>query len=245
MVSPLVLLAACVSITPLPKGTATPVADGDPASGPTVTHRPSSVPSLPVGHPSPGVASPRPSRSPDVLLREDFSIDGTWYDYLGDFGSIRTVDGAYRMRVGPDGGALYGTPNSAPLFDDTTVEVTVTFVEPAGDTYAAIACRGVDDFVWYELGVTSDGVAFISHVRRDGYEDLAVEDTGPLRRGGTVRLAATCRGSRDVALSLTVDGETVTKATDTDGLALGFVGLVASGEGGAILDFDDLLIRRP
>ncbi len=99
--------------------------------------------------------------------------------------------------------------------------------------------------MWYELGVSTDGVAFIGHVRSERYEDLAVGSTDPLREGDPVRLEATCRGSREVGLSLAIDGETAVEATDPDGLSLGFVGLVTSGDDTATFDFDDVVIRRP
>ncbi len=233
MAMPLMMLVGCVSITPLPETTGTPLPPNRP------------IASAETPSPLPSVVSSQPSPSAGVLLRQDFSNGGPWSRFVGDFGSARVVDGAYRMRAGPDGGYVYGTPDSAPFFDDATVEVTVTLVEASDAAYAAIACRGVDDFVWYELGVSTDGVAFIGHVRGERYEDLAVGSTDPLGEGDSVRLEATCRGSREVGLSLAVDGETVVETTDSDGLSLGFVGLVTSGDGTATFDFDDVVIRRP
>lgn len=232
----LVQLAGCVSITPLPEPSGPPLSTNRPVASPETRPTPSPLPSD---------VPPQPSPTADVLFREDFSGEGLWSRFVGDFGSARLVDGVYRMRAGPDGGYLYGTPDSAPFFDDARVEVAVTLIEATDTGYAAIACRGVDGFVWYELGVTTDGVAFIAHVRRDSYEELAAGLTAPLEEGDTVRLAATCRGSREVGLSLAVDGETVVETTDSDGLSLGFVALVASGDDEATFDFDDVVIRRP
>ncbi len=243
MVVPLVLIAGCVSITPVPSP-----ADGSAAPVVAATVRPpsSEVASIvPSAGPS---ASRAPAQSPadeGVLLREDFSKEGTWSRIVGDFGAARIVDGVYRMRSGPDGGYMYGTPNSGPFYDDTTVEATVTLVDTAATAYAAILCRGVDDFRWYELGISTDGVAYIGALSGDDYEVVASQDIDPPAAGEPVRLAATCRESRQVELSLAVDGRTVAEATVADGLTLGFIGLTVGGDAAATFEWDDLVIRRP
>ncbi len=247
-----VLLAGCVSVSPLPD-------DASPALTSEATASPAPATPAPASpapaSPAPASSTPMPVRSPgpsptiQAMFQEDFSTDSLWPPIEGRFGEARVIDGSYRMRVGREGGYLYGSPTNVAIFDDATVEVSVTLVEGADDAAdeatAAVACRGVDDFVWYELGITSTGVAFISHVRLDGTEDLAVVAAAPLMEGDTVRLAATCEGVRDIGLSLSMDGETLVEATDVNGFALGFVALVVSGRSSATFEFDEVLIRRP
>jgi hypothetical protein len=46
-------------------------------------------------------------------------------------------------------------------------------------------------------------------------------------------------------LGLAIDGRSVAEASVPNGLALGFVGLAVSADGAAIIDFIDVVVRRP
>ncbi len=155
------------------------------------------------------------------------------------------VDGAYRMRVGPEGSWLYGTSTTWPGFDDTTAETTVTLIEATGLAHAAVVCRGIEAFTWYEAGLSTEGVAFIDHVRDGQVETLATGLAKPLTPGEDVRLALTCEGGRPATLSLAVDGRTVVETSVPTSLSMGFMGVVVSADGAATVEFRDVVVRRP
>jgi len=211
-------------------------------------------PLSPTPSPTPAVATEQPSASaeprltspsPEVIYREDFASERSWYRFVGDFGSGRVIDGRYRMRVGPDGSWLYSTSTTWPYVDDTAMEATVTLEEGGSAVQATVVCRGVDAFTWYEAGVSSDGVAFIDQVRDSDVTTLATADTEPLTVGQSMRLELTCEGVRPATLGLAIDGRSVAEASVPNGLALGFVGLAVSADGAAIVDFTDIVVRRP
>lgn len=185
------------------------------------------------------------ARSPEVLFREDFSRERSWFRFVDDYGSGRVIDGKYRMRVGQDGSWLYSTSTTWPGFDDTTTEVSVTLIEADDHVQAAIVCRGVEEYTWYEAGLSTDGVAFIDHVRDGEVETLATAPAKPLTPGETVRLELSCEGSRPGSFSLDIDGRTVVRASPPTSLSGGFMALAVSANGAATVDFADVVVRRP
>ncbi len=149
------------------------------------------------------------------------------------------------MRVRPEGSWLYSTSVTWPYLDDTTSEVTVTLLEGTEFAQAAVVCRGVDAFTWYEAGVSTAGIAFIDHVRDGEVETLATGIADPLTPGESVRLAFTCKGDRPGRFSLTIDGLTAVETSIPNSLSIGFMGIAVSADGAAVVDFDDVVVRRP
>lgn len=111
-----------------------------------------------------------------------------------------------------------------------------------GDFGAGFVCRHQGAATYYVLSILIDGRFAILRYR-NGRTTLARGVSGAIRDGAN-DVVARCLGDRPTTLSLTVNGSTVGRAQDAEGIETGSIGIrVGTNDRSATIRFDRVVHR--
>jgi hypothetical protein len=180
-----------------------------------------------------------------ILFKDDFSnVPSTWGTWERDGGVITYEQGGLRILVNKPNFDFWSVAGKQ--FQDITIDVDVTRLAGPEDNDFGVICRYLDGRNFYMFLVSSDGYYGIAKVKNDQRSLIGIEQlkyTDRIQSGQTAhQLRATCVGS---TLALTVDGELLLTAQDTD-FTSGDVGVLAGAYStpGVDILFDNFEVRQ-
>lgn len=179
-----------------------------------------------------------------ALYQDDFSdpLSG-WHDGGDDKGSTRYVGGSYQVLVSQPNRGRIGFRPWTGLPPNVRIEVEATKAVPVLGSFG-LACRE-------NGGSRYEGRIDVNHSWRitRGTTILAEGAHDAIKGDGAQLLALECRGgsaaNAPVELALFVNGTQVGRATDSDGLAPGHVGVVLASQAQEVQVLFDNFVVRP
>ncbi len=243
LLTTLVVVAGCSSVTTLPPAPDGPTAGAAPVStATTVVWFPVTATSFPQPHATP---QPTADKRPDVgqiVLRDDFSSSDVWNTATGDTASVALSKGGLTIAAQP-GIAPVASFRQGALFSDMYAEVTA---RPS-------LCRGPDDYgllfrapnhvAFYRYAVACDGTATAERINlgapRVLQPPIASADV-PVGAPGEVRLGVWAVGHE---FRFFLNGHYQFTASD-DSYSVGGIGVFAhaAGDTPVTVTFSDLTV---
>jgi hypothetical protein len=210
----------------------------------------------------------RDGASSSTRVVETFSDQSdTWFvPFANDEATGIVEDGAFLVRIGEEGGfpvvvddfdpdAKNELPPTSPLPpSDAKLSMEATKVKGPEDTTFGLACREnapEADAVYYYLGISGDGNAFIEKYADDEVEELRDWQETPAVHPVTEtnHIAGECLGGRNgepLTLRLLVNDREVARATDPDGVPVTFFGFFVGADApGLEVRIDNFAFERP
>lgn len=213
---------------------------------PTGTRLPTVTPELSPSDTN-GESGQVPNGGRRLILRDTFEGPaGGWPDQKVENGAFHYAGGAYRISVNADRQILW--TSTTELYADIDLAIDVTPISgPEGDIAGGLILREQGQSRFYAFQVRPDGTyAFRKSVGNGQWESLIDwETSGAIRQGQdqTNRLRVVARGN---IFELYINDQLVNTIQDAT-YQEGFIGFGVSTfeQGGAVVEFDNLELRRP
>ena len=200
-----------------------------------------------------GVLRPKPTALPAtstpgsgaVLLEDSFRDATSGWDVGADNEAEWTyLDGEYRIAVRVPDVAVFSTPDQTYDWRDVAIVVEARRVSGPADNEYGVLARYQDRGNFYFFGLGSDGTYCVQMLRNDEWRDLVPWTESELvgQNDATNVLRVECRGAN---MRFYVNDKLLTVVEDYT-LPSGTIGLLAGAfeEGGVVIHFDSLLVRR-
>ncbi|MEM9955242.1 MAG: hypothetical protein AAF846_26785 [Chloroflexota bacterium] len=193
--------------------------------------------------PSPSTSAPELILG-EQILDETFSQSGGWSLYATSTVTATVTDGVYRMLLQQPNQYVWGTNNTR--YNDTVIEVDVTWQSDNPNAFAGMVCRlSPDDSRGYYVVVSKSGDFSIRYIGRNVDDALIPWRNSPqIPRQSTFQMRVVCV---DEFIGLYINDNYIDGSRDSRlsrgqlGLAVGMPQTV-SGDGIALVDFDNLRV---